>query len=75
MEIDESELVKNAILKTLKYLKLREPKCICEQCEFGYKFDENSKNKCEDCSKKIEKIHNIWESKILYWKERLRNAK
>lgn len=74
MEIDESELIKNAILKTLKYLKLHEPKCICEQCEFGYKFDENSKNKCKEYSKKIEKEHNIWESKILYWKEKLNNA-
>ncbi len=70
----DSEIVKNAILNTLEYLKLHEPKCVCEQCEFGYKFDENSKNKCKEYSKKIKKEHNIWESKILYWKEKLNNA-
>ena len=74
MEIDESKLIKNAILKTLDYLKSHEPECICEQCEFGYKFDENSKDKCKEYNKKIKEAHNIWESKILYQKERLKNV-
>lgn len=73
MEIDESKLIKNAILKTLDYLKSHEPECICEQCEFGYKFNEESKTKCEKYKQKNNKKHKIWEEKILYWKTKLKN--
>ena len=73
MEIDESKLIKNAILKTLEYLKSHEPKCICEQCNFGYKYDEESKIECEKYKQRIIKEHKIWEEKILYWEEQIKN--
>lgn len=70
----DSEIVKNAILNTLEYLKLHEPKCICEQCPFGYKFDKELIFKCKQYHQKIKEEHDIWESKILYWREKLKNA-
>ena len=72
--MNEYELIQNAILKTLDYLKSYEPKCICEQCEFGYKYDEESKTKCKKYKQKIIEKHKIWEEKILYWKEKLKNV-
>lgn len=71
---NDAELIKNAILKTLKYLNLHEPKCICEQCQFGYKYDKKSKIECEKYRQKIQENHNIWEKKILYWESKLKNA-
>ena len=72
---NDTELIKNAILKTLKYLNLHEPKCICEQCQFGYKYDKKSKIECEKRRQKTQESHNIWEKKILYWENKLKNAK
>ena len=68
---NDAELIKNAILETLKYLNLHEPKCICEQCQFGYKYDKKSKIECKKRRQKPQENHNIWEKKILYWENKL----
>ncbi len=51
----DSEIVKSAILNTLEYLKLHEPKCICEQCPFGYKFDKELIFECKQYQEEIKK--------------------
>lgn len=71
---NESEIVKNAILKTLEYLKLHEPKCICEQCKFGYRYDKNSEIECKEHMQEIKKDHEKWEQKLFLWENKLKNA-
>ena len=61
-----------AVKKIIDWLISIEPKCEpCEQCAFGYKFDELSKQLCKKQQLKNQEQHKDWEQKMQKWKDRL----
>ena len=73
--IDENALRINALKNVIDYLHREEPKCgPCEQCWYGYKFDEESKQKCKERQEEKQHEHLMWERRYNYWKKELDNA-
>lgn len=74
--LNQKELEKNALTQALKTLENHEPKCICEQCEYGYYFEEEHqdiiKKKCSQQKERIEREHKIWEVKKSIWELRIK---
>lgn len=63
---------KDAIIKTIEWLKNKEPLCnYCDHCQYGWQ--EKYKEECLKNQKKIEKEHIIWERKMQKWQNRLNN--
>lgn len=71
--MNEHELKINAIKETIEFLKRTEPKCICEQCKYSYRFDKKSNRLCLIQKQKKEQEHIIWEQKLIKWETRLKN--
>ena len=73
--IDEQQLNINAICNTLDLLKMNEPKCICEQCVYGYKSDKLSIKECHLKKHRITYMHTRWQERIEYWEKKLNDVR
>lgn len=70
----EIEEQRQAVGKTLQFLRDNEPSCFpCENCRYGYKNDEESKNKCHELYQQTQKEKERWKEKIKYWEEKLKD--
>lgn len=64
-----------AVKKVIDQLISIEPKCEpCEQCIFGYRFDESSKQSCNKQKLKIQEQYKDWERKMQKWQKRYNNV-
>ena len=74
--IDENALHINALQSVIDHLKREEPKCgPCEQCWYGYKDDEVSKQKCKELREEKSIEHIKWEERYDYWSKELNKCK
>lgn len=71
---NDKNLIKKALNNTIDFMYQIEPKCICEQCPYGYKSDKTSRAQCAIKRDQTKKEHIQWERRLLKWKDKLKNA-
>ena len=74
--MNEIELQIKALEDTLHNLIINEPICgPCEQCPYGYKYDEESQFKCKERKYMKAKEHKDWERRFEIWENKLSFAR